>query len=231
MLKTKKTKPENSDEKALHHAGDKSFKTTMKIKEAALEYVQQFYPLLYDLLDLTKFELDNTNYVSKDFDEYFSDVVYRSFLKGTAKKRKKPVAIVLLFEHKKTISSYFELFLQLLEYIIFIWRDDLVNNRKPSVIIPIVVFQGKKGLNTKQLHDCFKSVPKEILKHIPNFEFHLTSVHQVPNEKLLALEKKSFLRSLFLAYTYTEKKEHIEGMLVEIFKFFKFHPDRLDFFK
>lgn len=152
-------------------------------------------------------------------------------MKSTASKKKKPVAIALLFEHKKSISSYFSLFLQLLEYIIFIWREDLANKRKPSVIIPIVVFQGKNGIKTKQLHDCFKGIPKEILKHIPNFEFHLTSVHQVPNEKLLALEEKSFLRSLFLAYTYVEKKESIENMLIEIFKFFKSHPDRLDFFQ
>ncbi len=221
--------PEEED--SLHHAGDKSFKVAMKVKETALEYLEKFYPSLFTLLDVTSFELDNTNYVSKDFNEYYSDVVYRTFLKTTHSKRKKPVAVALLFEHKKTIPSYFILFLQLLEYIIFIWRADLANKRKPSVIIPIVIFQGKKGLQIKQLHDCFKGVPKEILKHIPNFDIHLTSVHQLPDERILALEEKGLLRSLFLAYTYAEKKANIENMLHEVFKFFKHHPDRFDFFQ
>ena len=232
MLKNKKSSPKEKDEEVIHHAGDKGFKAAMKVKETALEYVEQFYPALFALLDMTTFELDNTNYVSKDFKEYYSDVVYRTYLKSKdTKKKKKPVAIALLFEHKKTIVSYFQLFLQLLEYIIFIWREDLANKRKPSIVIPIVVFQGKKGLQAKQLHDCFKGIPKEILKHIPNFAFHLTSVHQLPDAKILALEEKNLLRSLFLAYTYLEKKESIENILVEVFKFFNYRPDRLDFFK
>jgi hypothetical protein len=231
MLENNETNPIPLEEDVLHHAGDKSFKVAMKVKETALEYLEKFYPLLYTLLDLTHFELDNTNYVSKDFNEYYSDVVYRTFLKTTASKRKKPVAVALLFEHKKTISSYFMLFFQLLEYIVFIWREDLANKRKPSVIIPIVIFQGKKGLQAKQLHDCFKGVPKEIVKHIPNFELHLTSVHQLPDERILGLEEKGLLRSLFLAYTYSEKKANIENMLLEVFKFFKHRPDRFDFFQ
>jgi Putative transposase, YhgA-like len=231
MLKNKKVNLKKTKDESLHHASDKGFKVAMKVKESALEFVEKFVPELYVHLDLTTFELDNTNYVSKEFKEYYSDIVYRTYLKSTSTTKKKPVAIALLFEHKKTISSYFLLFLQLLEYIIFIWREDLANKRKPSVIIPIVVFQGKKGLKLKQLHDCFEGIPKEILKHIPNFEFYLTSVHQVPNEKILALEEKGLLRSLFLAYTFYEKRESIENMLSEVFKFIKHRPDRFDFFE
>jgi hypothetical protein len=204
MQENNETNPLIPEEEVLHHVGDKSFKVAMKVKETALEYLEKFYPLLYALLDLTRFELDNTNYVNKEFDEFYSDVVYRTFLKIGKQKRKKPVAIALLFEHKKTISSYFSLFFQLLEYIVFIWGEDRANKRKPSIIIPIVIFQGKKGLQIKQFHDCFKGVPKEILKHIPNFEIHLTSVHQLPDEKILGLEEKGLLRSLFLAYTYSD---------------------------
>lgn len=90
----------------------------MKVKESALEYIQQFFPELYAHLDLSVFELDNTNYITKEFNEYFSDVVYRTQVKSTSKKQKKTVTVALLFEHKKTIESYFLLFLQLLEYII-----------------------------------------------------------------------------------------------------------------
>jgi hypothetical protein len=224
---------EEKDDDALHHAGDKSFKTVMKDKASALELMETLVPEISVHLDLSTFELDNTNYVNKDFQEYYSDVVYRTHLKDTSKnkKAKKKVTVALLFEHKKTIGSYFLLFLQLLEYIIFIWREDLSNKRKPSIIIPIVVFQGKKGLRIKELHDCFKGIPKELLKYIPNFHYHLTNVHDLSKDTLLGLNEENYLRSLFLAFTFTEKKKDIEDMLFEVFKFFKHRLDSMAFFQ
>ena len=71
----------NPDDEPVHHGGDKSFKVAMKEKETALEYLKNFFKPLYDYLDLTYFELDDTNYINKNFEEYYSDVVYRSYLK------------------------------------------------------------------------------------------------------------------------------------------------------
>jgi hypothetical protein len=230
MRKTIK-KESKKDENALHHGSDKSFKAVMKEKASALEYMEKFFPQLFAHLDTDNFDLDDTNYVSKGLKEYYADVVYRTYLKETAKRAKKPIAVVLLFEHKKSISSYFLLFLQLLEYIVFIWREDWNNKKKPSIIVPIVVFQGKDGLKPKQLHDLFKNIPEEIRQYIPNFRFHLTNVHGVSDANLLMLEEKNLLRSLFLAYTFSEREEQIGDMLIEIFKFFKHNPERMDFFQ
>jgi Putative transposase, YhgA-like len=78
----KKTKPNQEiDEENLHHPNDKSFKTVMQVKESALEYMEKFAPKLYAHLDLSSFELDTTNYVNKDFDEFYSDVVYQTYLR------------------------------------------------------------------------------------------------------------------------------------------------------
>jgi hypothetical protein len=225
------TLPEETGED-LHHSGDKAFTIVMKTKASALEYLRTFFPKLFELLDTDNFELDDTNYVKEDFEEYYSDVVYRTYLKETPKRRKKPVSVVLLLEHKKSILSYFKLFLQLLEYIILIWKEDLRNNRKPSVVIPIVVFQGKKGIKPKQLHDYFKNIPEELLAFIPNFRYFLTSVHGLSDADILALDKKGLLRTLFLAYTYAEKRETIDNMLVEALAFFKNKlPDDFKLFK
>jgi Putative transposase, YhgA-like len=184
------------------------------------------------LLDTDNFELDNTNYIKTDFDEFYSDVVYRTYLKETPKNRKKPVSVVLLLEHKKSIESYFLLFLQLLEYICLIWRDDVRNKRKPSIIVPIVVYQGKRGIKIKQLRDCFKGIPEELLELIPNFKYFLTNVQALPDADILALDKKGLLRTLFLAYTYAEKKDSIQDMLIEVFQFFKHNlPNDFKFFQ
>ena len=61
-MQEKTTHSDNAEkDESLHHVGDKSFKAFMKVKETALEYVEQFFPTLYALLDLTVFELDDTN--------------------------------------------------------------------------------------------------------------------------------------------------------------------------
>jgi hypothetical protein len=222
---------EEKDDNAPHHAGDKGFKVMMKDKASALELMEKFVPEIYKYLDLEVFELDNTNYVSKDFEAYYSDVVYRTRLKNTSTKKQKPIAVALLFEHKKTIRSYFMLFLQLLEYMIFIWREDLLNKRSPSIIIPIVIYQGSKGLKIKELHSYFKGVPQELLQYIPNVKFHLTNVFDVSDQALLDLNEKNLLRSLFLAYTFTDKKQRVKKLLIEIFKFMKHDPNKFDFFQ
>jgi Putative transposase, YhgA-like len=229
MQETTLATEENQD--LIHHAADKGFKVMMKEKASALELMEKFVPDISKHLDMTSFELDDTNYVNKDFDEYYSDVVYRTHLKATLKKKRKPVAVALLFEHKKTIRSYFKLFLQLLEYMIFIWQADILNKRRPSIIIPIVIFQGNKGLRFKDLHSYFKDIPNELLQYIPNVKFHLTNVFDVPDQKLLDLNEKNLLRSLFLAYTFTDKKERVQKLLLEIFKFMKHDADKFDFFQ
>ena len=127
---------EDPNDDSIHHSGDKAFKIVMKKKESALELVETFAPDIAKYLDLTHFELDNTNYINADFEEYYSDIVYRTHLKKTAKGNPKKVAVALLFEHKKTIRSYFLLFLQLLEYLIFIWKEDIRHNRKPFYYHP-----------------------------------------------------------------------------------------------
>jgi hypothetical protein len=222
---------EEKDDNLLHHAGDKGFKVMMKEKASAIELMEKFAPEIHKHLDLEDFELDNTDYVNKDFEEYYSDVVYRTRLKNSPNRRKKSIAIALLFEHKKTIRSYFMLFLQLLEYMLFIWKQDLLNKRSPSIIIPIVIYQGSKGLKIKDLHSYFKGVPEELLQYIPNVKFHLTNVFDVSDQTLLDLNEKNLLRSLFLAYTFTDKKRRVKKILLEIFKFMKHDANKFDFFQ
>ena len=196
-----------AEDAALHHPNDVGFKTVFQNEDAALEYLKEFCPDLVAHLDLQVFHLDTTAYVNQQFEEYFSDVVYRTQLKEppakegsskkTASKKKHSAAVVLLFEHKKSIRSYFLMFLQLLEYIIFIWRQDMSNKKKPSLVIPIVVYQGKKGLQVKEFKDCFKGIPEELYKYIPNFAVHWTNIHPLSNKRLLGLNEKGLLRSLF----------------------------------
>ncbi len=244
MQKKNQNKQENEEGKQLHHENDKAFKVAMTHKETALEYVERFLVDVNKYLDLDYFELDTTNYIAKDFNEFFSDVVYRTRLKDIEKVHKKtgkplkikatkPVTIVLLFEHKKSIKSAFLMFLQLLEYIILIWREDIKNKRKPSIIVPIVVYQGTKTFKIRELHQSqpFRGVPKDLLKYIPNFECHFTDIQNLANKDVLSLNETGLLRSLFLAYKFIEHRSEIDNFLFEIFIFLKHDPTKFDFFQ
>ena len=225
---------QQSDESVkFHHESDKIFKIAMQNKETALEYVKNYFKEMQDCLDFDHFELDTTEYIKSDFDEMYSDVVYRTQLKEQSpqqqqnkkskKKLVKRVAITLLFEHKSSIKSSITLFIQLLEYIILIWKKDISDKKPISIVIPIVVYQNKKKFGIKQLHlsRAFKDVPRELLKYIPNFECHLTDIHSIANKDILNLSENGLLRSLFLAYKYIENDKELEDKIIEIFTFFQ----------
>ena len=62
---------------ALHNPDDKGFKKIFSIKDTVLEYIHKFFPLLETYIEVDKLVTFNTNYVNKNFDEYFSDDGWR----------------------------------------------------------------------------------------------------------------------------------------------------------
>jgi Putative transposase, YhgA-like len=205
-------------EELINNINDKVFKATFQNKEAAVEYLERFVTQLATMLDLENMTLSDTNFVSEGLEEYFCDVVYETHIK-LKRKSKNLVRVILLFEHKKGIKSYFDLFLQLLGYIVAVWKQDRSEDRQPTIVIPLVINQGKQTLKAKTLHDTFKNIPTELLKYIPQFQFHLLNIQPLENDVLLSLKDDGILRSLFLAYVAVEDKERIENILIEMFKF------------
>ena len=81
------------------------------------------------------------------------------------------------------------------------------------------------------MHDLFKNVPNELLKYIPQFQFHLLNIQPLENDVLLSLKDDGILRSLFLAYVAVEDKERIENILTEMFKFISKKPNFEQYFQ
>jgi predicted transposase/invertase (TIGR01784 family) len=217
----------------INNINDKIFKSTFTQTPSAIEYMNTFLKSVADKLDLDNLILKDTNFVSQELEEYFSDVVYETTLKDPKLKNK--IRVILLFEHKKVIESYFDLFLQLLHYIVLIWKQDRAEKRSPTIVIPLVINQGNKKLKEKSLHDVLKNIPKELLVYIPQFQFHLLNIQpfgkEPIDERILNLDSNNILRSLFLAYVAVEHKEKLQKALIEIFKFYKNNPHQKDFFK
>ena len=170
--------------------------------------------------------------MSSELEEYFSDVIFETTLRDKSLKNK--IRVVLLFEHKKGIESYFDLYLQLLLYISLIWKQDRDEKRSPTVVIPLVINQSKRKIKQKTLHDSLKGIPEDFLIYVPQFQYHVLNIQPLKNEpideKILNLNSNHLLRSLFLSYIAIEQKGRIENTLIEIFKFYIENPHLKDYF-
>ena len=219
-------------EELINNINDKIFKSTFQQKESVVEYLKTFLATIAEMLDLDNLTLKDTNFISEELEEYFSDVIFETTLKD--KKVKNNIRVILLFEHKKGIDSYFDLFLQLLFYIALIWKQDRNEKRSPTVVIPLVINQSKRRIKQKTLHQSLSGIPEELLKYIPQFEYHVLNVLPLDNEpireEILNLNSNNILRSLFLAYIAIDQKNKLENILIEIFKFYKESPHQKDYF-
>ncbi len=217
----------------INNINDKIFKAVFKNKPSAVEYLQVFASSIADNIDLENLSLADTNFLGDELDEYFSDVVFETTLKNPDVKNK--IRVVLLFEHKKGIGSYFDLFLQLLSYIVMIWKDDRKARRSPTIVIPFVINQSKRHIKEKTLHDSLRGVPNELLKFVPQLQYHILNVQplddQPIDEKILQLSTNNILRSLFLSYIAVEQNNKLDNILIEIFKFYKESPHLKDYFQ
>jgi hypothetical protein len=225
--------PENFDD-FINHIYDKIFKLFFKHKPVAVDCLTHFVAKdIVDRLDLELMTLKDTNFISKDLQEYYSDVIYETYLNmseaellkydpdSANKYQKKRARVVLIWEHKYGIESYFKLFVQILNYKVQQYLLDILENREPTLVIPIIVNQGERSLKNKNFHDSFKHVPQELLKFVENFECFIINVHDIKHDVLLKMKEENLLRALFLAYQAVQNNAEKKDALLEIFKFIK----------
>jgi predicted transposase YdaD len=219
----------------INNPNDKTFKTTLTHKPAAVEYLETFLSSIASKLDMEQLTIKDTNFIAEELEEYYSDVIYETYLKPEeGQDVKNLIRIILLFEHKKSIDSYFDLFLQIIIYIVSVWKQDRKESRPPTIVIPLVINQSKRHIKQKTLHDSLKNIPIDLLKYIPQFECHVLNVQPLDDEpiseSILNLKEDGILRSLFLSFIAVEQKNKMENILMEIFKFLPTHPELRDYF-
>lgn len=162
---------------------DALFKATFSQPEAAIGYIIKFLPNIAPLLNFERYERLADSYIQADLAEEMSDITYRFELvekqktgKNKSKKLKKnrTVSIAFLFEHKSFAPKYPHL--QLMRYLLNKWMDDLKQLKHLEATIPIIIYHGQKTWHYKPFHTYFEDIPSEILKYIPNFDYHLTDI-------------------------------------------------------
>ena len=180
---------------------DSFFKNLLSKREQAIEFIAKTTPAeIVKNLHLDTLQLDTTDYVDSELQEYFADVVYNCDYTFNGNETKK-VKITFLFEHK----SYKENIphLQLNRYLLNIW-DTQVNQAnidkikfkdfRLQPIIPIIFYHGTTKWNKQPFENYFSGMDNFLLNFLPKFDYHLIDMVDYPNARITQLFKKRQLQ-------------------------------------
>jgi predicted transposase/invertase (TIGR01784 family) len=135
------------------------------------------------LVDLDTLEISKDSFIEKELADYYSDILYRVMLKDGNQG-----FIYVLFEHK----SYYDKFvhLQLLEYMVKIWRLHIKQHEEKPVrlpiVIPLLVCHGRKEWpeDTVRLTSLLSGPVDELVGYIPDFGFELYDLHRYSDDQI-----------------------------------------------
>lgn len=163
---------------------DKLFRETWSDVATARAFLQKYLPpALLARLHLDTIEIVKDSFIDQELQEYFSDLLYKIMID------KRAGYIYLLFEHK----SYPErrIHLQLLEYLLRIWRLDLKQRSKRQhvgrlpFVLPLVLYHGKRPWRIKRRFAEFFHESGDVFQpYIPDFEYVLFDLTQYVDEEL-----------------------------------------------
>jgi len=165
-----------------------------------------------DLMDMATLEISKDNFIEKELADYYSDILYRVMLKdGSAG------CIYLLFEHKSYHDKYVHL--QLLEYMVKIWRLHIKQNKKKFVklpiVIPLLICHARQAWpeDTVRLTSLLSGPKDDLAGYIPDFGFELYDLHRFSDDQIKGTIMN---RVMLLLFKYVFKPE-LQHKLPEIF--------------
>ena len=161
----------SKDKLSIHNPHDHLFKEMFSDLQKVKSYLEGTLAAgLLKRLDLDSLEEDPNTYIDDELKGFYSDVVYNCRYKGNIS-----VKITLLFEHKSYVPKYPHI--QLLIYMVGIWRRQIKEGESISLIIPMVIYHGKNKWTYRSFDSYFEGeIDEYLLSFIPMFDFLLTNL-------------------------------------------------------
>ena len=163
---------------------DKMIKETLSNRETAATIFRNNLPdKVLGLMDLATLEICKDSFIEKELSDYYSDMLYKVMLSGT------PGYVYILFEHKSYYDRYVHL--QLLEYMVKIWRLFIKQQKKNQIkalpiVIPLLISHGKRSWpeNSDRLSFLLDGPVEELFRYIPDFKFELYDLSRFTDEEI-----------------------------------------------
>jgi predicted transposase YdaD len=182
---------------------DAFFKAAFSIRSIVLIYLQKFLdPGIVSRLELSALQKADDSFISGRLLASLADVVWTcSYNSG------KLLRICFIFEHKSG-KQKIPVFVQLLQYMLNVWRSDIRHKRPLTLPIPIVVHHGGEKWEHKPFHTYFDGINESLKAFIPSFEYVLTDLVQIEKDQLKA-KKLEHLFNVFVALKYVSDQEKL----------------------
>ena len=128
----------------------------------------------------------------------------------------------------KSSKSKFPVDFQIDSYVKSIQRKDIINNRPPSIVLPLLFYHGATPWDKKRLYDIFSPyLPKVILNYISHPQYLVIDLQVMTDELIKSAEDLGELRAAFLALKHAHEKEFFVDNIAEMLKFVDETPTTL----
>jgi predicted transposase YdaD len=154
---------------------DSFFKSLFSVKENLQDLMQDTLPgEIMSGIHLDTLKYDPTEYVDPELHTHFSDIVCNVLYGDTQ------IKISLLFEHKSSPSK--QIRLQLLRYMLNVWKKQKGNSQELTPVIAIVFYHGR---STWTRAEIVNNVPEELKRYIPLFDYVLFNTKDIKDHAII----------------------------------------------
>ncbi|EMS77703.1 Rpn family recombination-promoting nuclease/putative transposase [Desulfotignum phosphitoxidans] len=192
---------------------DKVFRDVYSNKENARSLLADKLPdKVLKLVDLNSLEISKDSFIEKELADYYSDMLYKVKLTDGSQG-----FIYVLFEHK----SYYDRFvhLQLLEYMVKIWRLHIKQHEEKPVrlpiVIPLLVCHARQEWpeNTERLSSLLSGPVEGLAGYIPDFAFELYDLHRYSDDQIKGTIMSRVILLLFKHIRDPDLRQKLPGIL------------------
>jgi predicted transposase/invertase (TIGR01784 family) len=188
----------------LNNPHDKFFKETFSRLEIAQSFIQEVFPPdLLERLNLSALKRVNDSFTDEELEEHLADVVYQTEYAG------QKTLVTLLFEHKSYVQKYPHL--QLLQYILNVWKEERKQKKKLSVVIPIIIHHGEGTWKYKSMKSYFKGLHPSLNRFIPDFDYLLFTLDKIDDNQIANFQNLLLsMTTMLLKHSHDEEDEFMK---------------------
>ena len=167
-------------EEKIQNSHDSLFKETWSNRTNAKAFLENYLPKkVLSIVNLDSLEICKDTFIENDLKNYYSDMLYKVTIEDV------PGYIYFLFEHKSYPDKLVHL--QLLEYMLKIWRLDLkqAKKKKLSIIVPLLLYHGNQKWKVRENFSSILEGPVDVMSdYIPDFRYVLYDLSRYSNNEI-----------------------------------------------
>ncbi len=160
---------------------DALFRRLFENPQVSSDFARHYLPAVYQKkIDFESAAIDRDTYMDDVVRRNYTDLLYRF----NKKEGEGPLYLYLLYDHKSAPDKWVSI--QLLRYIMLIYRKELEKKNPPKIlpeVVPVVIYHGKKEW-THPLQ-CADLVDALHRAHVPHFEPLLFDLNRIDDKRLL----------------------------------------------